>query len=502
MNAAKLAALLEIASAVAPGPQRDAALAHVVGGVDRHASRDEAEGAAGAMPRQHDHGPVGAGREMRTSAPDLTHRPRHVTGPQEPPRDEPAYGHQIRKYPEGPQGPAKHAEPPHGPPRPGLVPQSGDAAHPRHWVRPDHAGGGAAPPPKRPGGTAMPSAPPKKPPKARASRGDMVAARRVGEGKDAKVILEGGVQAPPHVTPAMVGADWTGVKVAADPHAEVVVTGRDKNGRAKTVYSDAFHMKQAAVKFARTRDGLVQAREMHGQAVADSADPAKKEQADCCRLMMEQATRPGSDADNKGTAKLFGHPVTTADVSVDGDKVTLNVGGQAVPVKDKKARAELARRVQNHEPLFDSGYWLKSHGATTLEGRHVVERDGHVFLEFMGKESVWHSHRVQSPDTARMLLDRKEAAGDTGRLFKTDDKKVREYAATLDGGKFTPKDFRTQKATSMAADMVRSMPRPADEKARKKAIMDVAGGVSRVLGNEAAQALASYIAPEVFSVWS
>lgn len=343
--------------------------------------------------------------------------------------------------------------------------------------------------------------PAKNPAKAKASRGEMTGARREGSGKDARVVLEDGTPAPAHITPAMIGADWKEVKVSKSPDSDVLATGRDGKGRAKTVYSDAFHMRQAAAKFARTREGLVEGRKMHGQMMDDRKDQGKAAEADCAWLMSVQATRPGSESDNKGNSRLFGEPLAPADVKVDGDSVTLTVKGQEVPIRDKKAKAEIKRRLEHGEPLHDSTFWLKSHGATTLEGRHVQERDGKVFLEFMGKESVWHSHEVKDHALAAMLVERKGKAGDGGSLFGTSYEKVSKYTKTLDGGKFTPKDFRTQRATSLAIHEVEGMPAPKSEKERKAAIKAVGEKVSRVLGNEPAQALASYIAPEVFSLW-
>lgn len=372
--------------------------------------------------------------------------------------------------------------------RTGCVPASGEgsesASPPRRQAKPTQA-----PEPKKPG-------------KARASKGAMAGARREGTGKEARVVMEDGSPAPAHVKPSMVPPDWKDVKVSTDPTADVVVTARDKNGRAKTVYSDSFHMKQAASKFARTQDGLRMMGQMHQQNQQNRQNTALKEHADCCWLMQEQATRPGSESDNKGVAKLFGKPITTSDVVREGDKVLLKIGGTTVPIKDKKTKAEILRRIQSGESLENSTFWLKSHGATTLEGRHVVESpDGGVYLRFVGKESVWHNHRVRSPQLAAMLLSRKKQRGDASKLFDTNYDKVGEYAKTLDGGKFTPKDFRTQRATRLAIEEINKMTPPTDEKSYKVQVKRVGEIVSSVLGNEPAQALESYIDPSVFTIW-
>lgn len=339
------------------------------------------------------------------------------------------------------------------------------------------------------------------PKKQKASRGEMASARREGAGKDARVVMADGTPAPAHVKASMVPPDWREVMVSTDPDADVVVTARDKNGRAKTVYSDSFHMRQAAAKFARTQEGILLSGQMAEENQANRNKPELLEQADCCWLMMEQATRPGSESDNKGVAQYFDHPVNVNDVVEEGGKVAIRVGDSLLPIKDKKTRAELLRRRDAGEPLMDSTYWLKSHGATTLEGRHVVETPDGVFLRFVGKESVYHNHRVRSPELAAMLVERKKKAGDRGKLFDTNYDKVTSYAKTLDGGKFTPKDFRTQRATRLAIEEIRKMEVPVDEKSYKSQVKRVGEIVSSVLGNEPAQALESYIDPSVFSIW-
>lgn len=344
--------------------------------------------------------------------------------------------------------------------------------------------------------------------KPRAVRGEMSGAKRVGTGKDAKIVLEDGSDSPPHITPGMVPPAWTDVKVSVDPNADVFVTARDDKGRPKTVYNPRFAQLGQDVKFARVKEGVEKAAEMHAENLKNRADPKFKDAADATWLMMEQATRPGSDADTKGHAKLYGQKLDKDNFELgESDKngipsVVLHVNGESVPIRDKKARAIIAERVKNGGDLHDSTYWLKSHGATTLEGRNVVEAKDGVRLQFMGKEGVWHDHLIRNPKLAAMLKERKKAAGENGSLFGTDYAAVTKYAKTkLDSGRFTPKDFRTMKATSMALKAIEEMLPPKDEKEYKTAAMEVAKQVSSVLGNEPAQALESYIAPEVFAGW-
>ena len=292
--------------------------------------------------------------------------------------------------------------------------------------------------------------PPKgKPAKEAAVRSEMSGVKREGAGKEAKLTLEDGSPAPEHIKPSMVPAQWTDVKIAIDPKAEVLVQGRDKAGRMQTVYSSSYTMKQAAAKFARIHE-LMDKKEVifkQNQTNRNSTDEAVREAADCTWLIQEQGTRPGSDTDSKAKVKAY--------------------------------------------------------GATTLTAEHVVVKDdGSIYLDFIGKEGVHHNHRIRNHELARMLVDRKKTAGERGgRLFATSDAKLRAYTATLDGGKFTPKDFRTVKATTMAIEELKKVKdKPKTDKDFKAKVKEIATVVSSVLGNKPAQAIESYIAPEVWAV--
>ena len=281
--------------------------------------------------------------------------------------------------------------------------------------------------------------------KEKASRGQMVEARRVGTGEESRVLLADGTPAPDHIKPGMIPSNWTGVQISMNPHADVLVTARDQKGWVKTVYVDNFHTRTAAVKFARTREIMQQFPAIMQEIKRDRASPAKRDAADCAWLMAVQATRPGSKED------------TGADV--------------------------------------------KAYGATTLEGRHVVQAKDGVRLQFVGKEGVAHDHLVRNRELAAMLLERKKKVGDNGQLFNVNNKKVRAYVGTLDGGGFLSKDLRTNQANQIAMREIRRTRAPKTRREYQRAVKAVAERVSHVLGNQPEQALESYISPELFAVW-
>jgi DNA topoisomerase IB len=280
---------------------------------------------------------------------------------------------------------------------------------------------------------------------ARATR--MVTAKREGKGKDAALTLSDGSKAPAHIKPSMVPPQWTDVQISTDPDADVLVRARDAKGRLKTVYSDSFNMRNAAAKFARVTELIDKFDDVYGENQSNRSQSATKDAADCLWLIQEQATRPGSDRDTKAKVQAF--------------------------------------------------------GATTLRGEHVKQDpDGTVRLDFVGKEGVHHNHVIRNPDLAQMLVDRRKKAGGEGRLFDVTDNELRDYTRTLDGGSFTPKDFRTAKATRLAISEMQKIGQCCqNEKQFKESVKKVAVVVSGVLGNRPAQAVESYIDPTVWAAW-
>ena len=149
-----------------------------------------------------------------------------------------------------------------------------------------------------------------------------------------------------------------------------------------------------------------------------------------------------------------------------------------------------------------------SYGAGTLLAKHVKQRGGKVYLDFVGKHGVSHSREILDPKVAKMLLRRrkeaKEAGGKDMRLFPS----VRSstLASALDsvspkGRHYKVKDLRTLKGTATAALAIKGQRMPRTDKELAKAKREVAKEVASVLGNTHAVALKSYIAPFVFDRW-
>lgn len=270
-------------------------------------------------------------------------------------------------------------------------------------------------------------------------------ATKIVDGK--RVTTSGGVL-PSHIQALKIPPAWTDVTYSSDPESALQATGRDSKGRRQAIYSSKFAATQAAAKFARISDLNKKFNDIKAQnAEAQmSSDSKTQDSADCLDLVMKMGVRPGSES--------------------------------------------------------DTGAKVKAYGATTLEGKHVVVDGDRVSLKFVGKKGVVLDLPVTDPALATSLRRRAKKAGADGKLFPaTSHAALLEHVHTLNGGGFKTKDFRTHLGTSTAADLVAKRPVPKNEKEYKKAVMDVAKHVSKLLGNTPTIALQSYISPVVFAQW-
>lgn len=253
---------------------------------------------------------------------------------------------------------------------------------------------------------------------------------------------------PQHLQGSVIPPAWTDVHIDPNPNADLQAVGKDAKGRPQAVYSQDFKNKQSAIKFERIHQLDAQYPQIHSQNEAARKSDNKKiaAAADCTKLIMETGIRPGSEG--------------------------------------------------------DTGAEKQAYGATTLEGRHVdITPEGDVRLKFVGKKGVDLDLPITDPDTARMVMQRKHAAGDSGQLFPVSEKALLDHVHTLGDGSFKTKDFRTLLGTKTAMAEAVKMKPPKNAKEYKKQVMEVAKKVSTKLGNTPTIALQSYISPQVFADW-
>lgn len=252
-------------------------------------------------------------------------------------------------------------------------------------------------------------------------------------------------KAPKHIKNLRIPPAWTDVIYNPNPKGGLMVKGKDAKGRVQAIYSSKHTSEQAKKKFARIKELDRKIDQVKIQNEKARAKSATREQADCLALVMATGIRPGSDMDTQAKVKAY--------------------------------------------------------GATTLEGRHIQKKGDQVWLEFVGKKGVPLSIPVFDSAVSDMLMKRKEAVGDNGRIFNTDSSKLLSHTHTLDGGGFKTKDFRTHLATTLATKLVANEKPPSSKTEYKKKVKDVAKSVATALGNTPTVALQSYISPFVFSAW-
>lgn len=264
------------------------------------------------------------------------------------------------------------------------------------------------------------------------------------DGKGGTWKTAGGGELPPHLQGVYIRPDLTNVMINPDPKGYKLAVGRDSKNRLQPIYTKEYIKAQSEAKFQRTAQLTEKFKDVQTKIEQDvkSADPAVREPASVAKLLVATGLRPGSDKDTGAEKQAF--------------------------------------------------------GATNLQGRHVVFSQGSgVSLKFVGKKGVSLDIPVSDKDTAAMLMQRKGVAGENGRLFHTDDSKLRQYSKQQLG--FKPKDFRTLKGTTLAQQEVEKLvAKPKDEKEYKSVVKEIAIKVSKALGNTPQIALQSYISPHVF----
>jgi DNA topoisomerase-1 len=252
--------------------------------------------------------------------------------------------------------------------------------------------------------------------------------------------------APAHLAGAKIMPGWKHVHYNPDPHGKLLAVGKDKNNITQPVYSEKHKENAEHAKHARVME-------------MDKRIP------EVDKTMESHITTKHPHSESAHVLKLIRHS-------------GIRVGSE----KERHAK-------------------VKAYGATTLEGRHVVKDKDGVRLNFVGKEGVNLNIPISHPDIAKELLARKKKAGDTGKIFNTNEKHVLKYVKTHVGEHFKTKDFRTWKGTTEAHEKVKSMPVPTNPNEYKKSVNEVGKHVGGILGNTRQVALKSYISPHVFAHW-
>jgi DNA topoisomerase-1 len=158
-----------------------------------------------------------------------------------------------------------------------------------------------------------------------------------------------------------------------------------------------------------------------------------------------------------------------------------------------------AIRIGNEEYVKENG----SYGLTTLRDRHVVETSAGVELRFRAKGGFRRNVLIEDKQLARFV--KACAALKGARLFQciecdevlrpVQSADVNEYLQSLAGEAITAKDFRTWKASALAAGQLFAAIDRSAKTARKRTIRETVCGAAELLSNTPTVCRNYYIHP-------
>lgn len=171
--------------------------------------------------------------------------------------------------------------------------------------------------------------------------------------------------------------------------------------------------------------------------------------------------------------------------------------------------------------LLDIGYfrigndaYTDAHGSfglTALERQHVRRRNDALVFSFVGKSGISHTISVDDPAVLPALETMRRRRDDSPRLLAYQDggtwrdvtsNDVNSYLSDLFGGSLTAKDFRTWRATVIAAEVLAlSEEKGATKASRRRAVKQATQEVGSYSGNTPTIAKNSYIDPRIIDAY-
>lgn len=156
-------------------------------------------------------------------------------------------------------------------------------------------------------------------------------------------------------------------------------------------------------------------------------------------------------------------------------------------------------RIGNEEYVRENG----SYGLATLRTRHLTIQGNRALLRFKAKSGLRREVLIEDKRLVRFLKQVKKLRGEhvfqyldaMGQIHVADSIAVNEYLRERTGHSFTAKDFRTWKASAIAAGMLYAEP-PAEKLAvRKRVVKQVFAAVAEALGNTPTVCRKYYVHP-------
>lgn len=151
------------------------------------------------------------------------------------------------------------------------------------------------------------------------------------------------------------------------------------------------------------------------------------------------------------------------------------------------------------------------YGACTLQGRHAKVSGNTVTLDYIAKESVHTVVKVTDPFVVKDIKERLSRVKPNENLFETNyhgKLGLLNYCKSLHADEYTPKNFRTLRATQWAVEKIKTMKSPTSKAEYVNAIKEVCTHVGAKLGHVSAKGASwttakdNYVNPYVFSEWN
>ncbi|HEX5471540.1 MAG TPA: hypothetical protein VFW73_06620 [Lacipirellulaceae bacterium] len=247
---------------------------------------------------------------------------------------------------------------------------------------------------------------------------------------------------------------WTDVWICRAPDGHLQATGRDARGRKQYIYHERWREISNVAKFFRLTP--------------------------CTRFMPKLRLRVSQDLRSRGLnrVRVLAGMVALLDLT--------------------------SIRIGNEEYVRENG----SYGLATLRNRHVIISGRQAILRFRAKAGLHREVMVDDPRLVHLLKQLKSLRGahvfqylESGEVHAADAIAVNEYLRERTGHPYTAKDFRTWKASALAAGRLYDE-RAVEKLARRKSIVrKTIAAVSNELGNTPTVCRKYYIHPALIDAF-
>ncbi|HZW77387.1 MAG TPA: DNA topoisomerase IB [Flavobacteriaceae bacterium] len=151
----------------------------------------------------------------------------------------------------------------------------------------------------------------------------------------------------------------------------------------------------------------------------------------------------------------------------------------------------------------------KTYGLSTMRTRHLVEENGQLYFQFVGKKGKKHNIPVEDRKLRRLVIQCEEIPGwelfqywdENGNHQAIDSGMVNDYIQRITQASFTAKDFRTWAASKIFLETLENLEEPASQTQREKNIVEACKVAAMELGNTRTVCKNYYIHPALIQAY-